>query len=59
MPYVGWVGTIASIIETARNMGKPVLYVKVDHYHNSNYSFYTDSKYTQLIKHTTEYKQMW
>lgn len=66
MPYVGWVGTIASIIETARNMGKPVLYVKVNHYHNSNYSFYkyenyfyTDSKYTQLIKHTTEYKQMW
>ena len=65
MPYVGWIGTIAGIIESARNIGAPVLYVKVDHYHTFNYSwykyenyFYTKSNYTGLIKHTTEYKKM-
>lgn len=66
MPYVGWIGEIAGIIQAAKNIGASTLYVKVDHYYITGYSrykyenyFYSDSKRTKLIKHTTEYKQMW
>lgn len=66
MPYVGTVATIAAIITTARNMGAPILYVKVKEYYYTGYSkykyenyFYADKKRKKLIKHTTEIKYMW
>lgn len=66
MPYVGSVVGLIAIIKTAKNMGAPVLYVKVKEYYYTGYSkykyenyFYANKKRTKLIKHTTTIKRMW
>lgn len=45
MPYVGWIGTLAGIIEEARNAGIPKLYIKIDHYHTASYVWYKYENY--------------
>lgn len=66
VPYVGWIGTIASLVETFKNMGKPVMYTKTDEYYIDGYSrykyvtyYYSDSGRTNLVKTSTLYKDMW
>lgn len=66
MPFVGKLVGLIAIIKTARNMGAPVLYVKVKEYYYTGYSkykyksyFYANKKRTKLIKQTTTIKRMW
>ena len=66
MPYVGTVATIAGIIQTARNLNAPTLYVKVNQYHTKGYQFYKYDSFfysnkarTKLVKRVTKEKRMW
>lgn len=66
VPYVGWIGTIASVVEAFKSLGKTTMYTKTDHYYIDGYSrykyvtyYYSDAKRTQLVRTTTLYKDMW
>lgn len=66
VPYVGWIGTIAGVVEAFRSLGKTVMYTKTDHYYIDGYSrykyvtyYYSDSNRTKLVRTTTFYKDMW
>ncbi|WP_415336098.1 hypothetical protein [Clostridium perfringens] len=67
IPYVGpTLFGVAGIIETARNLGAPTLYVKQKVYCTSDYSnyayknyFYSDANHSNLIDSNTVYKKMW
>lgn len=66
MPYVGPIFGVASIIETARNLGAPVLYIVEKMYCTSDYSnyayknyFYSDASHSKLIKSNIVYEKMW
>lgn len=66
MPYVGLIGTFYGIIDAARNIGAPMLYIKVKQYHTKGYQFYryesffySNSARTKLVKKLVNEKRMW
>lgn len=66
VPYVGWIGSIAGVVEAFKSLGKTTMYTKTDHYYIDGYSrykyvtyYYSDAKRTQLVRTTTLYKDMW
>lgn len=66
MPYVGWIATIAGVVEAFKSLGQPIMYTKTDHYYIDGYSkykyitkYYSNSSRTKLVRTTTLYKSMW
>lgn len=66
IPYAGASILIVGVIETCKELGKPIVYIQQDQYCVSNYQkyayktyYYKNSDYTGLIDSATVYKQMW
>ena len=66
VPYVGFIGTLISIVDACKNLGSDTLYYKKLTYYIKGYSrykyvtyFYADKAMTKFIKKTTVEKQMW
>lgn len=66
MPYVGYISAIYGVIDAARSIGAPMLYIKVKQYHTKGYQFYryesffySNSARTKLVKSLVNEKRMW